>query len=153
MDSFYLLCCGSVRGEYMITSLSHNSFFSCFMAYVFFFIFSPPWFHCIAAQCVPSPPASPTSLVPPPSADYSDSSHIMKVWRWVPPTAQQSPPLPFTSSSSHKLSSWSYSLLSLLSFTFSRARKKCWILGHLHHPVLVEKYFRFSKRNSILDLD
>uniref|UniRef100_A0A673JP11 Pleckstrin homology domain-containing family A member 6-like n=1 Tax=Sinocyclocheilus rhinocerous TaxID=307959 RepID=A0A673JP11_9TELE len=29
--------------------------------------------------CVPSPPASPTSLVPPPSADYSDSSHIMKV--------------------------------------------------------------------------
>ncbi|XP_056324237.1 pleckstrin homology domain-containing family A member 6 isoform X7 [Danio aesculapii] len=33
----------------------------------------------LSAQCVPSPPASPTSLVPPPSADYSDSSHIMKV--------------------------------------------------------------------------
>ncbi|XP_052465768.1 pleckstrin homology domain-containing family A member 6 isoform X3 [Carassius gibelio] len=33
----------------------------------------------ISAQCVPSPPASPTSLVPPPTADYSDSSHIMKV--------------------------------------------------------------------------
>ncbi|XP_073772820.1 pleckstrin homology domain-containing family A member 6 isoform X43 [Danio rerio] len=33
----------------------------------------------LSAQCVPSPPASPTSLVPPPSADYTDSSHIMKV--------------------------------------------------------------------------
>uniref|UniRef100_A0A8C2AN38 Pleckstrin homology domain containing, family A member 6 n=1 Tax=Cyprinus carpio TaxID=7962 RepID=A0A8C2AN38_CYPCA len=33
----------------------------------------------LSAQCVPSHPASPTSLVPPPSADYSDSSHIMKV--------------------------------------------------------------------------
>uniref|UniRef100_A0A671P0N7 Pleckstrin homology domain-containing family A member 6-like n=1 Tax=Sinocyclocheilus anshuiensis TaxID=1608454 RepID=A0A671P0N7_9TELE len=33
----------------------------------------------LSAQCVPSPPASPTSLVPPASADYSDSSHIMKV--------------------------------------------------------------------------
>ncbi|XP_067287782.1 pleckstrin homology domain-containing family A member 6 isoform X10 [Pseudorasbora parva] len=33
----------------------------------------------LSAKCVPSPPASPTSLVPPPSADYSDSSHIMKV--------------------------------------------------------------------------
>ncbi|XP_039551017.1 pleckstrin homology domain-containing family A member 6 isoform X2 [Pimephales promelas] len=33
----------------------------------------------LSAQCVPSPPASPTSLVPPPSADYSDSSHIMSV--------------------------------------------------------------------------
>ncbi|XP_058646716.1 pleckstrin homology domain-containing family A member 6 isoform X2 [Onychostoma macrolepis] len=33
----------------------------------------------LSAQCVPSSPASPTSLVPPPSADYSDSSHIMKV--------------------------------------------------------------------------
>ncbi|CAM4732224.1 unnamed protein product [Leuciscus chuanchicus] len=30
----------------------------------------------LSAQCVPSPPASPTSLVPPPSADYS---HIMSV--------------------------------------------------------------------------
>lgn len=34
----------------------------------------------LSAQCPSSPPASPTSLVPPPSADYSDSSHIMKVW-------------------------------------------------------------------------
>ncbi|KAK7127806.1 hypothetical protein R3I93_020405 [Phoxinus phoxinus] len=33
----------------------------------------------LSAQCVPSPPASPASLVPPPSADYSDSSHIMSV--------------------------------------------------------------------------
>ncbi|XP_057217380.1 pleckstrin homology domain-containing family A member 6 isoform X12 [Triplophysa rosa] len=33
----------------------------------------------LSAQCIPSPPASPTSLAPPPSADYSDSSHIMKV--------------------------------------------------------------------------
>lgn len=33
----------------------------------------------LSAQCPSSPPASPTSLVPPPSADYSDSSHIMKV--------------------------------------------------------------------------
>ncbi|XP_056125820.1 pleckstrin homology domain-containing family A member 6 isoform X8 [Rhinichthys klamathensis goyatoka] len=33
----------------------------------------------LSAQCVPSSPASPTSLVPPPSADYSDSSHIMSV--------------------------------------------------------------------------
>ncbi|XP_026131543.1 pleckstrin homology domain-containing family A member 6-like isoform X2 [Carassius auratus] len=33
----------------------------------------------LSAQCLPSPPASQTSLVPPPSADYSDSSHIMKV--------------------------------------------------------------------------
>ncbi|XP_051967814.1 LOW QUALITY PROTEIN: pleckstrin homology domain-containing family A member 6-like [Xyrauchen texanus] len=33
----------------------------------------------LSAQCAPSPPASPTSLVPPPSADHSDSSHIMKV--------------------------------------------------------------------------
>ncbi|XP_059393794.1 pleckstrin homology domain-containing family A member 6-like isoform X5 [Carassius carassius] len=33
----------------------------------------------LSAQCIPSPPASQTSLVPPPSADYSDSSHTMKV--------------------------------------------------------------------------
>ncbi|XP_051957173.1 pleckstrin homology domain-containing family A member 6-like isoform X3 [Xyrauchen texanus] len=33
----------------------------------------------LSAQCVPSTPASPTSLVPPPSADFSDTSHIMKV--------------------------------------------------------------------------
>uniref|UniRef100_A0A8C2CLK4 Pleckstrin homology domain containing, family A member 6 n=1 Tax=Cyprinus carpio TaxID=7962 RepID=A0A8C2CLK4_CYPCA len=33
----------------------------------------------LSAQCVPSPSASPASLVPSPSAEYSDSSHIMKV--------------------------------------------------------------------------
>ncbi|XP_056591259.1 pleckstrin homology domain-containing family A member 6 isoform X6 [Triplophysa dalaica] len=33
----------------------------------------------LSAQCIPSSPASPTSLAPPHSADYSDSSHIMKV--------------------------------------------------------------------------
>lgn len=81
--------------------------------HTFLLIFFPPWFHCIAAQCIPSPPASPTSLVPPPSADYS---HIMSVWRWVPPTAQQTPPLPFTSSSLHKLSSWVITVFALFYF-------------------------------------
>ncbi|XP_076124900.1 pleckstrin homology domain-containing family A member 6 isoform X3 [Alosa pseudoharengus] len=33
----------------------------------------------LSAQCGPSPPASPTSPAPPPSAEFSDSSHIMKV--------------------------------------------------------------------------
>ncbi|XP_066559277.1 pleckstrin homology domain-containing family A member 6 isoform X3 [Amia ocellicauda] len=34
----------------------------------------------LSAQCAPpSPPASPTDLAPPPSADLSDSSHFMKV--------------------------------------------------------------------------
>ncbi|XP_072521629.1 pleckstrin homology domain-containing family A member 6 isoform X3 [Salminus brasiliensis] len=33
----------------------------------------------LSAQTAPSPPASPTNLALPPSADFSDSSHIMKV--------------------------------------------------------------------------
>uniref|UniRef100_A0AAY4DYL8 PH domain-containing protein n=1 Tax=Denticeps clupeoides TaxID=299321 RepID=A0AAY4DYL8_9TELE len=33
----------------------------------------------LSVQCVPSPPASPTSVAPPPSTEFSDSSHIMKV--------------------------------------------------------------------------
>ncbi|XP_063071455.1 pleckstrin homology domain-containing family A member 6 isoform X2 [Engraulis encrasicolus] len=33
----------------------------------------------LSAQCGSSPPASPTSSAPPPTADFSDSSHIMKV--------------------------------------------------------------------------
>ncbi|MCJ8744352.1 hypothetical protein PDJAM_G00117590 [Pangasius djambal] len=33
----------------------------------------------LSAQITPSPPASPTNLVPPPSSGFSDSSHIMKV--------------------------------------------------------------------------
>ncbi|XP_053508474.1 pleckstrin homology domain-containing family A member 6 isoform X4 [Ictalurus furcatus] len=33
----------------------------------------------LSAQIIPSPPASPTNLAPPPSSGFSDSSHIMKV--------------------------------------------------------------------------
>ncbi|KAJ8378359.1 hypothetical protein AAFF_G00243170 [Aldrovandia affinis] len=33
----------------------------------------------LSAQCAPSPTASPSSLAPPPSADFSDSSQFMKV--------------------------------------------------------------------------
>ncbi|XP_036386282.1 pleckstrin homology domain-containing family A member 6 isoform X2 [Megalops cyprinoides] len=33
----------------------------------------------LSAQCAPSPSASPTSLAPPPSADFSDSTQFMKV--------------------------------------------------------------------------
>lgn len=80
MYSFYLAC-GSVRGQYLQSPLYPTIPFLVASWHTFSFDFFPPsWFHCIAAQCVPSPPASPTSLVPPPSADYTDSSHIMKVW-------------------------------------------------------------------------
>lgn len=42
--------------------------------------------HSTPAQCVPSPPTSPTRLAPPPSsADLPNSAHIMSVW--APPSS------------------------------------------------------------------